>query len=140
MESVRGRLVAIVALACLVLSCTAALAEDQKELPKAVQDAVKKAFPDATIEDVEREKEHGITIYELELVQDEEEFEAEFSAEGVLMETETEVSLEDVPEKVKKIIEDAAGEGRVTEVEKVELRAKVRDGKVTLTYRYRRVR
>ncbi len=73
-----------------------ALAEDEDEeeiavedLPEAVVNAVRKRFPNATIEEAERETEHGQVIYDVEVEDsDGAEYELEVTADGRILEIE----------------------------------------------------
>ena len=99
-------------------------------LPRAAADAVKAAFPQASIEEVALDKEDGIELYEVELRQNGEETEVTVSPDGVIVEVETEVSLKDLPKAVADAIAKAAGGAKVEEVTREETRAVVRAGKL----------
>ena len=101
-----------------------------RTLPSKVANAIKEAFPRAVIVEAEKERENGIDLYEVALIQDGRDMEVEVSAEGVVIEIETEVAMKDVPSPVAKTIIEISKGARVKEVEKVELRAVVKSGKL----------
>ena len=94
-------------------------------LPEAAQKALLEAFPKAKIEEVEQEDEHGIQVFEVELERGKEEFEVSVSADGLILEIETEVQLKDLPEAVAKAMQEAATGAAIAEIEKEEIRAEV---------------
>ncbi|MSR57958.1 MAG: hypothetical protein EXS05_09820 [Planctomycetaceae bacterium] len=82
---------------------------DEKEttldkVPAVVRKAVQAKWPKAKIEEVSVEIEDGVAIYEFELEEGEgkaeREWSATFNADGKLLETEEEVSLDQVPKAV----------------------------------------
>jgi uncharacterized membrane protein YkoI len=99
-------------------------------LPPAAADAVKAAFPQARIVEVEQEKEDGVTVYEVELRQDGKEVEITVSPDGVIVEVETQIPEAELPKAVAQTIAKVAGGAKVEEIEREETRAVVRDGKV----------
>lgn len=99
-------------------------------LPRAAADAVKAAFPQASIEEVGLDKEDGIDLYEVELRQNGEETEVTVSPDGVIVEVETEVFLKDLPKAVADAITKAAAGAKVEEIKREETRAVVRAGKL----------
>ncbi len=58
------------------------------ELPTAVREAVEREAPGATIREIERETERGVTTYEVEVIEDGVEVELEFDPDGTLLERE----------------------------------------------------
>jgi len=115
-------------------------AGEKVELPKAAADAVKAAFPGAEIEEVELDNEDGMKLYEVELELKDAEIEVTVSADGVIFEVETEITVEALPKAVADALAKVAKGGKVKEVEKEEQRAVVKDGKLvtlktpTVTY------
>lgn len=109
-------------------------------LPAAVVDSLEAAFPKATIGEVELEKEGGLYLYEVELTQNGQETEVTVSPEGVIVEVEAELAMKDLPKAVADAITKAAGGAKIEEIEREEIRAVVRDGKLvklekpTITY------
>ena len=126
--------VAVIGLAMILGVCLVAQAKDKNvkiaDLPEAVTAAVKKACPDGTITEAEIEKEHGTTIYEIELKVGKNEAEVEVTADGTIIEIETELTMADLPKAVADAITKAANGGKVKEIEKEEERAEVKNGKV----------
>ena len=99
-------------------------------LPPAAADAVKAAFPQASIVEVEQENEDGVTLYEVELRQDGKEVEISVSADGVIVEVETQIAEAELPKAVARTIAKVAGDAKVEEIQREETRAVVRDGKL----------
>ena len=100
--------------------------EAKVELPAAAAEAIKAAFPNAKIEEVEVEEEDGLTLYEVELEQGDVEMEVEVAADGTIAEIETEIPQKDVPEAVLQAIQAADADAKIEEIEKVEIRAEVK--------------
>jgi hypothetical protein len=103
----------------IVLAAAAAQAGKDKcgKLPDAVKAVINAEYPGAEIEEVKAEKE-CIKVYEVELEMGEEEVELEISADGKIIEKETELSLSEVPAGVKAAIEGACEGGEIEEVTK----------------------
>ena len=99
-------------------------------LPPAAADAVGAAFPQATIGEMAQETENGLAVYEVELEQGDKEMEVTLTADGTILEVETQVTEADLPKAVASAISKAAGDAKVTKIEREETRAVVRDGKV----------
>ena len=87
------------------------------QLPEAVREAVDMHYPQAVIEEVKREKE-GPKIYEIELEQNGQDFELTVAPDGTVVETESEVAVDSLPDAVKKAILDVASGARIKEVSK----------------------
>jgi len=115
-------------------------AGEKVELPKAAADAINAAYPGAKIEEVQLDDEDGMKLYEVELELKDAEIEVSVSADGVIFEVETEVTVASLPKAVADAVAKAAKGGKVKEVEKEEQRAVVKDGKLvtlktpTVTY------
>jgi uncharacterized membrane protein YkoI len=117
-----GWLVGWVLVACVLFSGLALQAGDEEAtLPEAAAAAIAQAFDGAAIEEVEAESEHGLKLYEVELLYEGAELEVAVSAEGVIAEVERE--LDDIPELIEAAIRDAAKGGKVMETEEEEIRA-----------------
>jgi len=86
-------------------------------LPLAAKTALDTLYPNAEIEEVEVEKE-GLKAYEVELEQNGQEVEVTLALDGTLMEVETEITTQALPEAVAKAIETAAEGAIVNEVSK----------------------
>ena len=61
-----------------------------KDLPQAVVDAVKAKYPDAEIEEAEKDVEDGSTVYDIEIILDGKEIEIEVTPEGKILEEDDE--------------------------------------------------
>jgi uncharacterized membrane protein YkoI len=70
------------------------------QVPAAVKATILKETQGARIKEIERETEHGTTVYEAEAVRNGREIEIEIAADGTLLEREEELSAKDVPEVV----------------------------------------
>ena len=110
---------------------TVSLADDDKEeaisweqLPVAVQ--AKLADDKDNIKEIEKEKEGGRVVYEVELKTDGKETELTLDAEGNVLEVEQEVTLDEVPAPVKTIISALAFGGKIEKISK-----EIEDGKTT---------
>ena len=128
-----GKTIVLASLAVLVLATWhVAAAKGKKEgkgskpvLPPAAAAAIKKAFPKATIDEVEREKE-GVVLYEVELKQDGKEVEVEVSPDGQIVEVSREIAKGDLPKAVAKTLAKLAGGAKIREIEKEEIHAVVK--------------
>ncbi len=89
--------------------------------PQAAE-AIKSAFPDATLVKATREPKAGLKTYEATLMRDGRTTDVLVSAEGALIEIENQVSLEEVPAPAADTIKGIVGKGRITRLEKVEHR------------------
>ncbi len=83
-------------------------------LAKAALDAL---YPNAEIEEAKVEKE-GLKVYEVELEQNGREIEVTLAKDGTLLEVETEMTLQALPEAVAKAIEKASEGATIKEVSK----------------------
>jgi hypothetical protein len=99
-------------------------AVDPGEIEKVTQ-VVHALMPEAVVGAVEQENEDGMKLYSVELTEADKKMEAKVSRDGVVMETETEMAVEDVPQPVKDVVEKAAPGARITGAEKREVRAAV---------------
>ncbi len=95
-------------------SVTAAI--NKTEVPQAVLEAFNKKYPKAT--DVEWEKDD--LNYEVEFELEKVEYEATFSEDGTWLETETEITAKELPEKVASAFKAAYPKVKIKGVEKVE--------------------
>ena len=89
------------------------------EVPEAARNTILHQAAGHKVREIEKETEHGRTVYEAEWRVGGKEVEVKVAADGKLLERETEIALKDVPETARKtILKEAAGT-KVTEVEKV---------------------
>jgi len=82
-----------IAATLLALASSIAMAGEKvqpDQLPQAVSDAVKKQFPQATIESAEREKEDGRMKYELKVTDQDAKYEFDVAEDGTVLEFEKE--------------------------------------------------
>jgi hypothetical protein len=99
---------------------------ERKDERKRVADAVRKAFPEAKIAEVEREREEfAVMIYEVELDTRGAEIEVLVAPDGTIVGVSEEVrNRKDVPAPVMARIRQLQKQGKVAEIEKREVRAK----------------
>jgi uncharacterized membrane protein YkoI len=95
-------------LAGLFLLAAGVRADDKAEkipldkVPKAIMDAIKGRFPAAEISSVEKEKEDGKIVFDVELKHQGRKYEMEIAEDGTILEIEKEVAAKDVPAAVTK--------------------------------------
>jgi uncharacterized membrane protein YkoI len=96
-----------------------AVAFDQ--LPAAVQEAVKEAYPGATITKCVKDTEDGKAEYEVELTSGKLEAELELDASGKILESETEeeIPLDQLPETVQGALKTLVQGGKLLEAERI---------------------
>jgi hypothetical protein len=93
------------------------------QLPPAVQEAVKQAYPEATIRECEKETEDGQTIYEVELQVEGREVDLELDASGKILGsegeiTEEEIALAHLPEAISSALKTLVPNGKPVEAER----------------------
>ncbi|NIM97029.1 MAG: hypothetical protein GTO24_02755 [candidate division Zixibacteria bacterium] len=76
------------------------------KIPKVVMDALKAKFPDAQIHEWTKEKEGDIVVYDIEFKQQDRKFEADIKEDGTIHNWEKEIAAGDLPESVKKAVEE----------------------------------
>ena len=109
------------ALAAAVLCCATAFAQKLalRDLPPAVQKTVQEQLKGGEIKSIGKEKEHGITQYEVESVLHGTRRDFEVDTKGNLLGTEEEISIDAIPAGAKDAILKKVGTGKVTLVETV---------------------
>jgi len=85
-------------------------------LPDAVKGTINALYPEAVIEKVEVEKE-GLKVYEIELKLNGQEFEVTVAPDGTIIEIESEVAIDDLPDAVKAAIAKAIEGAEIKKVE-----------------------
>lgn len=102
-----------------VIACVVTYADRHRQpcLPPAVKAALDVLYPDAEIEEAEVEKE-SLKVYEVELEHNGREVELTIAPDGTILEVETEIPLEDLPEAVAQAIAQAAQGATIKEVDK----------------------
>jgi len=111
--------VAVITLVIAAMLGVVTYADKEKKitLPAAVKAAISALYPNAEIDEVEIEEE-GLKVYEIELEENEDEFDVTVAPDGTIVEVETEISLDDLPAAVKAAILAAADGAQVEEVSK----------------------
>ncbi|VGO20990.1 PepSY domain-containing protein [Pontiella sulfatireligans] len=71
------------------------------QLPAAVVAAANAACPGGTIKDIEKEKDDGAVVYEVEMTAGGKGCDLKIAADGTVLETEQQVAVEDLPKKVQ---------------------------------------
>ena len=88
------------------------------EAPSVVQEAIKTAVGSATVTDIEKETEDGLTLYEAGWKVGDVEHQVSVNAEGEVMESEADVSGDAVPKAVQAAAKRLLPEGAKPEFEK----------------------
>ncbi len=87
----------------------------EAEVPAAIKEGLKKEFPDAKAKEWAKE---GDT-YEAEFIWKKAETSATFSTAGKLMETETEIKIEELPKAVYEYVQKNHADHKITEASKI---------------------
>lgn len=116
--------------AVVVLFLAAApMAGAARALPAAVREAVRQAFPTATIRGFGRETENGVCYYEVDLVRNGQRIEVEVDAEGGIGEIERRITLEEAPRELAEAVTKAIRNGGSARIERHERWGVARDGR-----------
>jgi uncharacterized membrane protein YkoI len=106
----------------LLIGGAAALASERKitmkDLPPAVQQAIKEQ-EGATVRGLAKEVDKGKTLYEAELTVNGHSKDIMFDEQGTMVSVEEESTLDQIPPAARTAIEKAAGNGKVSAVEKL---------------------
>lgn len=116
----------------LILSCAALAWPEKKseereqpvklaDVPKAVQDAIKRLTPAEAITELEKETEDGITVYDVEFKKGGGKTEATLSAGGDVIEIESDVDGAKLPEALRTAIAKKFAKGEVKAAKSVTL-------------------
>ena len=89
----------------------------KSEVPEAVQKAFQEKYPEENNPDWKKD-EHG--NWESHFKKDGEKYRADFNKDGSWIETENDIKNEDLPEAIKKVIQEKYADYEVTEIEHVE--------------------
>jgi hypothetical protein len=89
----------------------------RSELPPKVEQTVREQSQGATIRGFSREKEHGQTLFEAELIVDGRSKDLLINADGTVVEVEKEVATESLPPAVLMSLRKRAGKGEIIQVE-----------------------
>jgi uncharacterized membrane protein YkoI len=113
----------VCAVAGLLALATVARADEQKispdKLPKAVAEAVKNRFPNGKITSAEKETENGKVVYDIELKQKGRHYEMDIQEDGTIVEIEKQVDEKNLPEAVRKALEDKYPKATIKEIMEV---------------------
>ena len=91
----------------------------EQEVPFAVLEAFKKAYPEAVNAKFEEEIKNGEPVYEVEFINQGVDIEASYLANGTLIQIEQEIQLEELPEAVTEAIMEAYPDAILIEAEKI---------------------
>jgi biopolymer transport protein ExbD len=95
------------------------------QVPTAVKDAVKKKFPDAKMEEAEKEVKEGKTTFELLIKKDGKKITVSLKEDGTILEIEKEIAAKDLPEAVASAVKSKYPSGTVKKAEEVTVDEKV---------------
>ncbi|MGE5498825.1 MAG: PepSY-like domain-containing protein [Syntrophothermus sp.] len=90
-----------------------------KNVPQAVLDAFKKAYPNAVIKGSGKETEGGKTLYEIESVDGKSKRDLLYLPDGKVAEIEELITEKDLPAAVKESIKKETPKGKITKAEKI---------------------
>jgi uncharacterized membrane protein YkoI len=114
---------ATVLVSSLLIAGAVTLASEKKiamkDVPPAVQQAIKEQSGGATVRGLAKEVEKGQTLYEAELKVNGHSKDITFDDHGTIVSVEEEIALDQIPAAARTAIEKAAGTGKTSEVEKV---------------------
>src|SRR5262249_3073567 len=100
----------------------------QPELPPAVVRTVAENRPGAKIDKLEVEHEQGVKLYDIEFKANQGEIEV--AEDGTVMDIATIIKMKDIPKPAADAILKGAAGAKITQLEKSEVRAEVKAGKV----------
>ena len=116
---------------CLLLAAGCSQTVDLNQVSPPAAEAVKTAFPAASITKTTVESGGPPKCYEVGLTQGEQVMEVTVSDDGFIIEVETVMALAELPKPVEEAVTKAVGDGKLFKLEKVEHRGKCREGKIT---------
>lgn len=99
------------------------------KLPPPVAETLKTECPGCVITKASREKENGVTIYDFEFKTGQGEMDV--AVDGSVIDRETPADNAAIPAAAMDAIRKAAGRGKIKSVARDEIRAELKDGKVT---------
>ncbi len=119
----------------VLMAAVGAVAHAKKEggkvkLPDAVAKSFKAHYPSAEITSREVEKEEGVEVYDFEFKDGAVERECDMAADGTILNSAVVVDAQSVPEAAMKAFEKAAAGGAIKRVEKSEIFAEPKAGKI----------
>jgi hypothetical protein len=89
------------------------------QVPAAVKEAVKKKFPDAKMEEAQKEVKDGKTTFELLIKEDSKKITVSLKEDGTILEIEKEIAAKDLPEAVASAVKSKYPTGTVKKAEEV---------------------
>ena len=98
------------------------------ELPASVTKAVKETRPGAEIDKLRMEKNHGLTAYDIEFKAGRGEI--EIAEDGTVIDIAMTIKLKDIPKSAGEAIQTCAQGARIKRIEKSEVRAEIKQGKI----------
>jgi uncharacterized membrane protein YkoI len=114
------------ALAAMVLMGAVVRADEDKEkkipldkVPKVIRDAIDGRFPGADVKSVEKEKEGGKVVFDVDLTHQGRKYEMDILEDGTIIEIEKEVALKDLPEAVTRALREKFPQATIKEVMEV---------------------
>jgi hypothetical protein len=119
----------LIALEMLATTAQAQKTEDAAKLPDSVRKAFQARFPKAQIVKVDAEEENGVKVYDVEFTDGGIAKETDIAADGTVLEVTVVVEPRSVPYAAMYAIRNAAPDGRVKRIEKVEASYETKDGK-----------
>jgi Putative beta-lactamase-inhibitor-like, PepSY-like len=114
--------VTLITIGLFLINFSAAAQESkvkEKDVPKAVIDAFKSAYPNATIRGYAREKEHGKLFYEIESKEGPTMRDILYNPDGTVAEIEETVAATDLPAAALQLIQSKYPNAVVSKAEKV---------------------
>jgi hypothetical protein len=90
-----------------------------KDVPESVMHSVNARFPGASVSSVEKEKEHGVFVYDLELKHEGRKYEMDVTDDGTVQQIEKEVALSNVPASVTSAVHAKYPNATIKEVMEV---------------------
>ena len=102
----------------LIAAADTEIKVQMKDLPQAVQDAVKRETANAKLTGLNKETEHGQTMYEAETTVDGHSRDVLFDKTGAVVEVEEQVDMSDVPSAAKEALQRKAAGATIKKVEK----------------------
>jgi hypothetical protein len=116
----RSFLLIIACAICLSTPPVSSYADDVSlsEVPQAVRTLIERETKGFEIDDIERDRDDGKTVYEVDAESDSGEMKLKIAADGTLLELEQEMDPEDLPEVVRNAVKEAFGEVYYDDIEK----------------------
>jgi uncharacterized membrane protein YkoI len=119
----------VMGLAAISTTARAQKADAAAKLPDPVKKAFQAKFPKGEILKVDAEDENGVKVYDIEFKDGSIEKETDIAADGTVIEVTVVVEPRSVPYSAMYAIRNAAPNGRVKRIERVEISYETKDGK-----------